>query len=85
RYGPLRQANGITVRGQLGDDRVGVGPSDGAKTLAFTLPAALADRPVRWRVVHQRVAQHSRHSSQAPVEGELEFARGVLPPPDAPG
>jgi Cytochrome c554 and c-prime len=77
-FGPLHQGNGITVRGQLGDDRVGIGPGDGAQVPTFTLPAALADRPVRWRIVHQRVAQASREPRAAPIEGELEFASGVL-------
>jgi hypothetical protein len=36
---------------------------------------------VRWRLVHQRVAQHSGDPRRAPIEGELEFASGVLLPP----
>jgi hypothetical protein len=78
RFGPTHQANGITVRGQLGDDRIGVGPNGGVREATFEVPEALADHPVRWRIVHQRVAQASRDPRAAPVEGELEFASGVL-------
>lgn len=78
RFGPIHQANGITLRGELRDDRVGVGPQGGAQEPTFTLPDALADHPVRWRIVHQRVAQHSRDPRGAAIEGELEFASGVL-------
>lgn len=78
RYGPVHQANGITLRGELGDDRVGMGDNGGTQERTFTLPAAHAEHPVRWRVVHQRVAQASRDPRAAPIEGELEVARGVL-------
>lgn len=80
RYGPLHQASGITVRGELGDDRIGPDPEADAREATFELPAALAGQPVRWRIVHQRVAQHSRNPRTAPIEGELEFASGVLAP-----
>lgn len=76
RYAPLHQTNGITVRGEASDDRIG--PE--GKTASFELPAALAAAPVRWRLVHQRVAQHSRDPRRAPIEGEIEFASGVLDP-----
>lgn len=81
RYGPLHQGNGITVRGELGDERVGMGPAGGVQAPTFTVPAALADQPARWRVVHQRVAQHSHNPQRAPIEGEVEIAAGVLPAP----
>lgn len=81
RYGPIHQANGIAVRGELGDDRIGPDPEAGMREATFELPAALADRPVRWRVVHQRVAQQRGNPRTAPIEGELEFAAGVLDPP----
>lgn len=74
-FGPLHQPSGITVRGERDDDRIG--PQ--GQQASFELPAALADAPVRWRIVHQRVAQHSRDPRAAPLEGELEFADGVLP------
>lgn len=80
RYGPLHQPSGITVRGELGDDRIG---PEGQEA-SFELPEALAAAPVRWRLVHQRVAQHSGDPRSAPIEGELEFASGVLPTPFAP-
>ncbi len=80
RFGPLHQRNGITVRGELLDDRIGPGP-DGARESTFAIPEALADRPVRWRIVHQRVAQASTSLRAGPLEGELEFARGVLQAP----
>lgn len=80
RFGPVHQPSGITVRGERGDERIGVG-EDGVRTSSFELPPALAAHPVRWRVVHQRVAQHSSDPRRAPIEGELEFAAGVLEPP----
>jgi hypothetical protein len=74
RYGPLHQPSGITVRGELGDERVG--PAGHAAS--FVLPEAHAAAPVRWRLVHQRVAQHRGDPRRAPIDGEIEFASGVL-------
>ncbi len=76
RYAPLHQRNGITVRGEAGDDRIG----PAGQKASFDLPDTLAAAPVRWRLVHQRVAQHSRDPRAAPIEGEIEFASGVLDP-----
>ena len=59
----------------------GITSDDGVRQPSFALPPALAAHPVRWRVVHQRVAQHSSDPRRAPVEGEVEFASGVLAPP----
>jgi hypothetical protein len=81
RFGPEHQPSGITVRGQLADDRIGIGPDGGTRAATFELPAALADEPARWRVVHQRVAQQRRNPRAAAIEGVLEFAAGVLEPP----
>ncbi|MCA9652890.1 MAG: hypothetical protein H6712_20735 [Myxococcales bacterium] len=81
RFVPRSQPSGITLREEVADDRVGVGPGDGTREARFALPEALADRPVRWRVLHQRVAHGSLDPRGAVVEGQLEIAAGTLPPP----
>lgn len=78
RFGPERQHSGLLVRGELADERVGVGADERVAT--FTLPPALAHAPVRWQVLHQRVAHASRDPRQAPLDGELPVAAGVLLP-----
>ena len=64
RFAPVRQSQGITLRGQLEDDRVGIGPDGGVRRARFTIPDDLAARPVRWRVVHQRSMSGRCASSQ---------------------
>ncbi|MEM9455369.1 MAG: multiheme c-type cytochrome [Myxococcota bacterium] len=80
RFGPVRQAHGITLRGELADERVGGGDGDGVRLARFTVPSRLREQPVRWRVVHQRVAQSSLDPRKAPVDGELTVTDGVLRP-----
>lgn len=80
RFASEHQASGLILRGEVSDERVGVGPDGGIRTATFTLPTALADASVRWQVLHQRVAQANRDPRRAPLDGEVEVASGVLRP-----
>ena len=65
------------IKVELADDRVGVGTE--ATELRVVLPPALADRPVRWRVVYQRVLEAAPGSDRrAEVWDERELAAGLL-------
>lgn len=80
RFAQVVQPTGVGMRDELADDRVGMGSEGGIREATFTLPAALAGAPVRWEVLHQRVALASPDPRRAPIEGELSMASGVLPP-----
>ncbi len=68
--------NGLTLRDELSDTRVG--PQ--GRALIFELPADAGPNLV-WRVRHQRVAHGGSHPRKAAIEGEIEFARGSVPGP----
>ncbi|MCX4240794.1 multiheme c-type cytochrome [Paraliomyxa miuraensis] len=80
RFGQAYQSSGVIVRDELADDRVGTGPDAGVHVATFTLPAPLAGSPVRWQVLHQRVAAMSRDPWRAPIEGQVQVAAGLLVP-----
>jgi hypothetical protein len=67
-----RRANGLSLREQVSDTRVG--PT--GQRLEFELPVDARDRALRWRVVHQRVAD--AEPGVVLIEGELEIASGWL-------
>lgn len=73
------QSNGVQVRVEVADHRVGVGP--GPTLVELEVPADLDPSALRWRVRHQRVATHARHPRAAAIEGQLEIASGSLPCP----
>jgi hypothetical protein len=68
-----RRANGLSLREQLSDTRVGVQ----GQQFEFELSADTRAHALRWRVLHQRVAE--ARSGVVLIEGELELANGLLP------
>ena len=74
RFGPIQQRNGITVRGEIEDTRVG----PGGVVVELSIPADAEAGPVRWTITHQRVAEASSDPRRAAVEGAIEFASGLL-------
>ena len=76
RFGPIPQRDGVTVRGELDDTRVGPAGVE----VELVVPAAARARPLRWVLVHQRVAHAGVDPTQARLEGWLEFASGTLAP-----
>lgn len=77
RFAPRTHVDGLVRYDELGDDRIG----PGGHTLRFELAASERDRTLRWTLVHQRVAHPKADGEQAWVEGEIEFASGVVEPP----
>jgi hypothetical protein len=74
---PRTRADGLVVYEEVVDDRVG--PS--GQTLRFELAATERDRRLRWRIVHQRVANPKGDGDDASIEGEIEFASGIIEAP----
>ncbi len=75
-FADRRQSNSVELREQIGDDRVGIG--EPVRVVELRVP----DRPtgpLRWRVVHQRVANHARDPRAAAIEGAIEIASGPVP------
>lgn len=67
-----RQSNGVMVRVERADERVG--PS--GQIVELALPPELGPGRLRWRVRHERVATHSRSPRTAAIEGYLDIASG---------
>lgn len=72
-FGQVRRANGLRLREQLSDTRVG--PQ--GQQLEFELPSDARGRALRWRVIHQRVAD--AEPGVVLIDGELELSSGRLP------
>jgi hypothetical protein len=66
------RANGLSLREQLSDTRVG--PQ--GQQLEFELSADTRGHALRWRVLHQRVAE--ARPGVVLIEGEIELASGRL-------
>ncbi|MFV8749035.1 multiheme c-type cytochrome [Nannocystaceae bacterium ST9] len=78
RFADRPQSNEVHLREQIADDRVGIG--DPVRVVELRVPAEAAGL-LRWRVVHERVAQHARDPAAALVEGAIEIAGGPVPTP----
>jgi hypothetical protein len=68
----VHRANGLSLREQLSDTRVG--PQ--GQQLEFELSADTRGHALRWRVLHQRVAE--ARPGVVLIEGEIELASGQL-------
>jgi hypothetical protein len=77
RFGPRVRADGLVMRDELGDNRVG----PGGRTLRFELGVLEREARLRWRVTHQRIAHPEADGDHAVLEGEIEFASGVVEVP----
>jgi hypothetical protein len=73
-FGPIHQRNGVSVRGELDDTRIGPAGVD----VELAIPPDARGLPLRWTLSHQRVAHASADPTQARIEGQIEFARGIL-------
>jgi hypothetical protein len=71
-FGQVRRGNGLSLREQLSDTRIG----PRGQQLELELPADARAHALRWRVVHQRVAEAM--PGVVLIEGELELANGRL-------
>jgi hypothetical protein len=71
-FDSVRGAHGLTLREQLSDTRVG----PHGQQLEFQLPEDSRARPLRWRVVHQRVAD--AEPGVVWIDGQLEIASGEV-------
>jgi hypothetical protein len=76
-FGPIHQRDGLTVRGQLDDTRIGPAGVD----VELAIPPGARALPLRWTLSHQRVAHAAAEPSGARLEGQIEFAYGVVPAP----
>jgi hypothetical protein len=75
RFAARPRADGSVQYDELADERVG---ADG-QVIRFELGPTERDQTLRWTVVHQRVAHPKADGEGAWVEGEIEFASGVVP------
>jgi hypothetical protein len=70
--------NGIMLRDQVADTRVGVGEQP-AREVVLRIPGDADGRSLIWRVLHQRVADGGTHPRAVRIDAELEIARGSVP------